>query len=310
LELGGFDQQQQRRLLVDQVYLGLGQSRVSRYQDLATSRYPGVMPRDTGWSWKSEEPGANAGLNLRYEPGGWGDLFKSAWALEIAGALAERQGAGLLELLDPFAGAPDYPLLEPVRERLVGLPATRLLEALASYGERFPSTARLILERWGERARARVFDLDEARRTGWVGRRGVEVLELEDGADALRRPQGAPPALVHVDPYDLFERFEGLLHLGLEAGPCVLFYLFNKAPRSVKARNRYLDLRARLGRLLEKDSRELLVGRIPSDAVLPRAYHELLFVAPPELCAVLREPLGSLAGDLHAQVALGGAFEG
>lgn len=277
------------------------------------------MARDTGWSWKSEEPGANAGLNLRYEPGGWGDLFKSAWALEIASALAEAQPEGPLELLDPFAGAPDYPLLEPVRERLVGLPAPGLLEALAGHEERYPGTARLILGRWGSRAQARVFDLDDARRQGWVGRPGVEVLELSDGAEALTKasgtkasgtkPSGSPPTLVHVDPYDLFERFEGLLHRGLEAGPCVLFYLFNKAPRSVKARKRYLDLRARLGRLLEHDPRELLVGRIPSDAILPRAYHELLFVAPSELCASLREPLGRLARDLHAHIALVGAFE-
>lgn len=268
------------------------------------------MARDTGWSWKSEEPGANAGLNLRYEPGGWGDLFKSAWALVIADALAAGQPTGPLELLDPFAGAPDYPLLEPVRERLEGLAAPDLLEAVAAHGERFPSTARLILERWGERARAQVFDLDDERRAGWGGRPGVEVLALSDGAEALGPPPEAPPTLVHVDPYDLFERFEGLLHLGLEAGPCVLFYLFNKAPRSVKARNRYLDLRARLGRLLEGDPRQLLVGRVPSDAVLPRAYHELLLVAPAELCALLREPLGKLSRELHAQVALAGAFEG
>jgi len=267
------------------------------------------MARDTGWSWKSEEPGANAGLNLRYEPGGWGDLFKSAWALEIANALA-ASSAGSLVLLDPFAGAPDYPLLDPVRERLESLPAPVLREAVAEHGDRFPSTARLILERWGERGRGRVFDLDAKRRGGWVGHAGVEVLQLGDGAEALGPPSEAPPTLVHVDPYDLFERFEGLLHLGLEAGPCVLFYLFNKAPRSVKARNRYLDLRARLGRLLDGDSREALVGRIPSDAVLPRAYHELLFVAPGDLCAQLRDPLGRLARELHAQVAVAGAFEG
>tara|TARA_R110002072_G_scaffold1192_1_gene9938 strand:- start:98 stop:910 length:813 start_codon:yes stop_codon:yes gene_type:complete len=267
------------------------------------------MARDTGWSWKSEEPGANAGLNLRYEPGGWGDLFKSAWSLEIADALATLNPTGPLELLDPFAGAPDYPLLEPVRERLKGLPAGRLVKAVARHGERFPSTARLILERWGERGRAQVYDLDAARREGWVGRAGVEVIDLQDGAEALLRPQIRPPTLVHVDPYDLFERFEGLLHRGLGAGPCVLFYLFNKAPRSVKARNRYLDLRARLGRLLEGDSRALLVGRIPSDAVLPRAYHELLFVAPPALCSTLEGPLRQLARDLHTQLATAGAFE-
>ena len=58
-----------------------------------------------------------------------------------------------------------------------------------------------------------------------------------------------------------------------------------------------------------RGERGLLVGRVPSDAVLPRAFHEVLFVGPEELCAELEAPLGTLARDLGAHVAREGAFE-
>ena len=118
------------------------------------------MTRDTGWSWKTEDPEQNRGLELRYEPGAWGDLLKSAWAVLVADALRGAR-PGPLRLLDPFAGAPDYPLVPASAERLEGLPAPRLNQLLAPHlaRGRFPSTARLILDAWGE-ASAEVFDAD------------------------------------------------------------------------------------------------------------------------------------------------------
>lgn len=278
------------------------------------------MTRDTGWSWKTEDPEQNAGLHLRYEPGAWGDLLKSAWALGVADALRDAQ-AGPLKLLDPFAGAPVYPLVEASAARLEGLPAPRLRELLAPYVARglFPSTARLVLDAWGE-ANAEVFDADPVRRAAWEdfgGEGRVRVAAASDGQEVLEaRPDvgAGPPDLVHVDPYDLFERFEGLFPAALGAGPLVLFYLFNKAPRSARAHARYRDLRARLERLVGREPsasrRRILVGRIPSDARLPRAFHELILVGSEPLLRTVEPDLRSLTLDLHAFVSAAGAFEG
>ncbi|MGE0708123.1 MAG: hypothetical protein AB7N76_17060 [Planctomycetota bacterium] len=269
--------------------------------------------RETGWSWKVEDREQNPELNLRYEPGSWGDLFKGAWAVAVAEALLAARG-GPLRLLDPFAGAPDYPLVPVSAARLEALPAPRLLELLAAHRVRgrLPSTARLVLDAWGEAAgAAAVFDKDPLRLQAWRRSGAAEALSLADGEEALRPPVGAGPDLLLVDPYDLFTRHE-LLERGLAAAPegAVLYYLFNKSPRAVKAHRTYVELRARLARALARDGRSLLVGRVPSDAVLPRAWHELLVVAPQPLADALRAPLRQLAQDLAARLCVEGAFEG
>ena len=58
-----------------------------------------------GWSWRDRDPSRHAGL--RYEPGNWGDALKGEWALIAVEALLAR---GAVRVLDPFAGAPRYPL--------------------------------------------------------------------------------------------------------------------------------------------------------------------------------------------------------
>jgi hypothetical protein len=260
--------------------------------------------RDTGWSWKA----GDAQPNLRYEPGSWGDLFKSAWAVEVALALAGPAPT----LLDPFAGAPEYPFVAASEGRLEGLPAAELLRRVEPYRVRgrFPSTARLVLDCW-EGGRAWVYDKDPLRLAAWRKQEQVEALTLADGAEALTSPPARDPTLVIVDPYDFFERFEQLLPQALGCAPrsATLLYLFNKSPRAVKARRRYGDLRRKLARVLESDERGLLVGRIPSDAVLPRAYHELLLIAPVPLLERVRDPLAVLARDLATHLATRGAFE-
>ena len=85
----------------------------------------------------------------------------------------------------------------------------------------------------------------------------------------------------------------------------MLAYLFNKAPRSPAAFKRYRDLRAGL----DLGERGLLVGRMPSDAVLPRAWHEVLLVAPRDLLAQTRAELRAIAEGLTRSLALPGAFE-
>ena len=40
------------------------------------------------WSWKVADRDKNQDLNLRYEPGNWGDVIKGVWALATARAVA------------------------------------------------------------------------------------------------------------------------------------------------------------------------------------------------------------------------------
>lgn len=275
------------------------------------------MSRDTGWSWKVAEEDQNEELNLRYEPGCWGDLLKHAWGLRLADALLVAR-EGPLRLLDPYAGAPDYPLIESTRERLAGLPLPLLCERLPAYGDagRFPSTARLVIDRWREAGRlagAEVFDRDPARLEAWRESGLARALELESGeaAFAPSSPTSRGPDLVLLDPYDLFERSEPALPLAFAAsqGGALLCYLFNKSPRAVKSWRRYQDLRARLGRLREADGRSLLVGRVPSDPLLPRAYHEVWLLAPAALLDPLQEVLVPLSEALCEHVARQGCWE-
>lgn len=137
------------------------------------------------------------------------------------------------------------------------------------------------------------------------------MLEVEDGAAALLAARGAAYDLVHVDPYDLQSEWGTLLPQALEAlAPTgvLLAYLFNKAPRGAGHLEQYGSLRRGLAQRLSPAQR-LLVGRVPADAVLPRAHHEVLLVGPAELTEALTPSLRASAEALTAVVACAGAFE-
>lgn len=257
------------------------------------------------WSWRDRDPSRHAGL--RYEPGNWGDALKGEWALIALEALLAR---GPVRVLDPFAGAPRYPLSPASAGRLAELPpaCARYPTAQAPHvaGQTLASTATLLGEGG---ATLRVFDADDARRGAWEP--PVEVLEVPDGAAALRAARGADYELVHVDPYDLQSEWGVLLAPALEAlAPTgvLLAYLFNKAPRGGGHVEQYASLRKGLEGRLRPDQR-LLVGRVPADPVLPRAHHELLLVAPTDLATALEPALRETAQALAASVAASGAFE-
>lgn len=257
-----------------------------------------------GWSWRDRDPSRHAGL--RYEPGNWGDALKGEWALIAVEALLAR---GAVRVLDPFAGAPRYPLSPASAARLAALPSecARYPAAQAPHvaAQQLASTATLLGERG---ATLHVFDADDARRGAWTG---VRVLDQTDGAAALRAARGADYELVHVDPYDLQSEWGTLLPPALEAlapAGVLLAYLFNKAPRGGGHVEQYASLRKGLEGRLRPDQR-LLVGRVPADPVLPRAHHELLLVAPAALAAALEPALRETARALAASVAADGAFE-
>jgi len=278
------------------------------------------------WSWKVADRSRNADLGLRYEPGHWGDLLKGLWAVEAFDVLVgDRPDAGLA-LLDPFAGAPGWPALPGALERLSRPAFARLRLALApalARGE-LQSTGRLLLAcatQAGRSATAAVFDADESRRAAWSAVEGVSWLALRDGVEALEQPACWPAAgadagscvrLLLVDPYDLAERHDRILAAALDAqhaAGAVLFYLFNKAPRGAGALRDYERLRAALRAQLVGDGRRCLVGRLPSDARLPRAFHEVLLVVHARHADVLAPRLQALTAALAAELATAGSFE-
>ena len=99
-----------------------------------------------GWSWRSKDRKAAAGMGLRYEPGGWGDILKGIWAAETSAHLAANLPDGVV-LGDPFAGAPDYPLLPETSARLAAASGTSYAKTVARAGSaRLPSTAAAMLQ--------------------------------------------------------------------------------------------------------------------------------------------------------------------
>ncbi|MBX3466998.1 MAG: hypothetical protein KF878_08880 [Planctomycetes bacterium] len=271
------------------------------------------MGRD--WTWKVPDPAANARLHLRYEPGGWGDVLKGVWAVAAAAALA--RGRAVVRVLDPFAGAPDYPRVAATAARLEGLravddPGVRSFLDLAgptAAGGPLPSTASLAAaaaRAAGARPALEVFDLDPDRRAAWAGR--ADVLDLASGDEALERPAD----LVHVDPYDLladWPRVGPRLAARPPDDPALLvMYAFNRAPRGAAALRDYRAWRADLARAL--GPRALLVGRVPSDPVLPRAWHEALLAGPPAAVAPLAAPLRAATTALARHLSDAGCFEG
>jgi hypothetical protein len=224
------------------------------------------------WRWKDPAQGAL----LRYEPGNWGDILKGEWLclwLEWKAAA----GGATLRYQDPFCGWQDYPVTEPTRQRVLGSPATRYASYLGL------SSASL------------------------VARHGQSLgLQVESRLSDREAPLELHPSdLLLFDPYDFFERWPEWNEMVLEASRDrdVVVYLYNKSPRGVSQFRQYQALRERW------KGRPLVVGRVPADSVLPRAWHEVWLAGPsaqdPELLARLRQ--ASL--ELHRHVSESGAFQ-
>ncbi len=301
-----------------------------------------------GWSWRVEERGLNPGLGLRYEPGGWGDVLKGAWAVGAAlGLTATRAeaGSGFL-VLDVYAGAPEYPLVPASAARLER--ARRVAAdggALAAWigaawrpgpgeagasrpgpeaeGGRLASTGAAVVRSLarvgagpgGPGARLRVAEADPGRRAAWTSQPGVEVVAAS-GPEALARAasdsgEGADAVdLAIVDPYDLLADWSALREAtgALARRAPTLLYVYNRAPRGARAFDDYRAWRRDLTALTGADAR-VLVGRVPTDAVLPRASHEVVLVGPAAVVDPLAPALALAARALALDLAADGAFE-
>jgi len=224
------------------------------------------------WRWKDREHGAL----LRYEPGNWGDILKGEWLCLWLDRVA-AQGARSLRYQDPFCGWSEYPVTEPTRQRVLASPARRYARYLglssASFVVQHSQTLGLPLE-------ARCSDRETA----------LELL---------------PCDLLLFDPYDFFERWPEWNDLLLEASRDrdIVVYLYNKSPRGASQFSQYQSLRQRW------QGRPLMVGRVPADSLLPRAWHEVWLAGPSAQDGVLCQQLREATTDLHRHVADVGAFE-
>lgn len=265
------------------------------------------------WRWKVEDRSANRDLSLLYEPGNWGDILKGAWAVLATRAVIASRAVKVLRYLDPFAGAPVYPLVEAARKRLEELPLRWLAEAQEPYAANgtLASAALLVrdaAEALGVSTSLAVFDADLARLAAWRDVRGAEPLRIASGAEALDASDTRD--LILLDPYDLFDRHAQLLPPALAAAKrcAVLLYLYNKSPRGGGHERAYRSLRMALERRAA-EATQVLIGRIPADAVLPRAFHEMILAGPAEVVAAARGPLEEATRALGHAVSDAGAFE-
>jgi hypothetical protein len=266
------------------------------------------------WSWKVAHPAANAELGLLYEPGNWGDVIKGTWAEHVArklAASAARSDRPEVRYLDPFAGAPTYPLLESVVARLEWLGSGSFLDAQDPWLQegRLASTGLLVrhaILAADVTASVSVFDIEDSRRNEWSKIDGVEVLDAASGIDLIR---GAQADLILVDPYDFFVDWRPYITSVLDAArrALVLVYLYNKSPRGSGHHRNYLQLRDEIA---NADDVSVLVGRIPSDTILPRAYHEIILLGPEDFVTPLRAELSRMTRRLACKMGTTGAFEG
>lgn len=272
-----------------------------------------------GWRWRVEDRAANDDLGLLYEPGNWGDVLKGVWAVRVATALAASRPGERFVYLDPFAGAPTYPLVEASRSRLEAAPPSPFVDLQRPYAARgrLASTALLVRDAVaaaGGDVLLRVFDADPKRLEAWKALEGTEAAEGPSGEAVLAgaaEAGGSPPDLVLVDPYDLFLRWKDLVPPAARAArrSAAILYLYNKAPRGPGQARLYADFRSELARELRAAGGRALLGRVPADATVARAYHEVVLLGPATEIPDLEEVLARDARDLAEAIARRGAFE-
>ncbi|MEM7230905.1 MAG: hypothetical protein AAF517_01940 [Planctomycetota bacterium] len=264
------------------------------------------------WSWQSKGQ-SSSGVELRYEPGNWGDVLKGTWALFVFDEISRSSGTSRpIRIVDPFAGAAQYPLPEVAAARLrsLGGPFASAQREWIDRGE-LASTGRLLLARADTEIEAHVFDTHPQRLESWNSVEGAHRIESvesgENALDAAERSKLGELDLALFDPYDFFDAWSEQLPRVLDVATetPVLVYLYNKAPRAGGSARNYRSLRQRV----ETAGVELLVGRVPSDAVLPRAFHEMWLLWPGRIPDDLRANLVRSAKALTCKLSTSGASE-
>ncbi|MFW5857364.1 MAG: hypothetical protein ACOCX4_05750 [Planctomycetota bacterium] len=246
------------------------------------------------WSWKPADASAPG---LLYEPGNWGDLLKGLWVVAIVRQLLAVPNAAdaAFVLVDPFAGAHDYPLTPGARRRLGELgnaPGADRLRTATADG-RWPSAALLAAdaaEAGGRAVRGRVFDAHAERAASFDGDPRFERIAARDGYAAAVAHAPPPNGLLLIDPYDFLGEWAEQIDTILRAArtTSVLLYLYNRSARGAKYLRAYRDFRNALER--GRGEAPYCIGRTPADGFLPSAHHEIVFLPGP---GVLDGPAGA-----------------
>lgn len=227
------------------------------------------------WTWRGKD-GSHG--RLLYESGNWGDLLKLLWAKAFIDWAGERFGRSGVDYLDPFAGAPAYPLGERTafrftQARLKSL--DYLVEPFLSK-DLWPSTASAVYTLVG--GDIRVFDADPDRLDQWRSVPEVTVATAESGWDLLGKSAPKPEALWLVDPYDVVAEWrDNLSFLTERAGAVsILLYIYNRSAKNPEAFREYRAFRNALDDRVRDLPKRL--GRVAADAFLPQAHHEMLLL--------------------------------
>lgn len=266
--------------------------------------------RDPAWTWRPSDRGAEA-AGLLYEPGNWGDVLKGTWALVLLRSLLETPRQPL-RYLDVCAGAPTYALSQAAARRLESLGGGTFYDAQVPFRRelRLASTGRLVYEACagaGAECTMQVFDAEPERLSRWNELANVTILGVASGEEAVL-PGVAD--LILVDPYDLFDHWGRWLPRVLDASrrSLVLVYLYDKSPRGPGFQDQYARMRGRLQLNLCPEV-DAVSGRVASDAVRPRAYHEVILLGPGSSVQPLKEALATETRAVARNVANDGGFE-
>lgn len=230
----------------------------------------------SAWGWK----GKNGSVSrLLYEPGNWGDFLKLSWLAVALEWFEQSFGAGGFDYVDLFAGGVEYPLGPKIKARFELVDSERLEKIAALFLEReaWPSAASFA--KLFHPRTTRIFDADSYHVDTWRDSGGAETLAGASAWGNLSTLKMAHDSLVMLDPYDFMDDWETSLSLLVEKarGSATLLYLYNRSARGSEYFREYRAFRNSLESLTEGMVKR--IGRVPADGFLPRAHHEMVFLA-------------------------------
>jgi hypothetical protein len=263
----------------------------------------GMPNHQEPWRWKSEDGSTSDERGLLYEPGNWGDVLKGVWAVIAARWVIRARSLQILRYSDPFAWFQDLQAPFVARNTLASTASLIREAVLQKAGGSEPRCTGV---------QRQIYDADPCRRERWNDMADTAVLAAASAEEALERMTSADGRadFLLVDPYDLFDRSSEILPNALRrTGESVaLLYLYNRSPRGGGHLRTYRALRQGL-ELAAKPAASLILGRIPADASLPRAYHEVILAGPKDIVGSALPELNDATCALSQSITAAGAFE-